>query len=60
MGIMPESIAFLIIDKADLHQHTMVPMQKDTNATFKITKTKAELLEFDSFENEIKKVMGHI
>ena len=34
MGIMPESIAFLIIDKADLHQHTMVPMQKGHQCHF--------------------------
>lgn len=57
LGIMPDSISFMIVDKANLDDHTLVAMQKGTNATFKITKSKADLLAFDSFEAEIKKVV---
>lgn len=58
LGISPNDIKYLIINKNDLNQHTLVSMAKGSNASFKLTKSKDVLRNFNIFNEEIKEVTG--
>lgn len=57
LGITPDKIGFLIIQKQDLGRppHKLVSMQRGTNSSFNLTKKLDDLLSFDKFQDEITK-----
>jgi len=57
LGIRPDTIDFLIIQKQDLGRppHKLAPMASSTNSSFKLTKKPDDLISFDKFQDEIVK-----
>ncbi len=55
-GISPDDISYIIINKNDLNKHSMVSMAKNSNASFKLTKSKKNLRCFDDFCNDINAI----
>lgn len=58
-AISPDDINYLIIPKDDLItiKHTMVSMAKGSNSSFKLTKKKSDLNNFDSFCDDLNKTI---
>lgn len=58
LGVMPNNIRFRIIAKKDRDQYTLVSMAKGTNTGFKLILPPSKLHSFDSFSEEVAKVLG--
>ena len=54
LGIMPTKIGFFMIAKPKLDEEKLVPMQKGTNATFKLTKKCKDAHDFSKFLHILK------
>jgi hypothetical protein len=57
-GISPNDIGYIIINKNDLNNHSMVSMAKGSNSSFKLTKNKKDLKNFDIFCDDMKIITG--
>lgn len=59
-GVLPEEIRYEIVPKSKIGStnYKMMPMQKSTNATFKITRPSAKLEKFGTFRTAIVKLLG--
>ena len=53
LGVAPDTIYYLIINKKDLYDYTLVSMAKGSNSSFKLTLTKKELKFFKDFQKDI-------
>lgn len=54
-GISPNELGFIVVPKAKLGagKYKMVPMARGSNASFKLTRKKSELLSFSDFKKVI-------
>jgi len=60
LGVLPTTILYKIVSKSELtnqDNYRLASMQKDTNATFKLTRTENELRSFKHFKSEITQLL---
>ncbi len=60
IGILPTKIKYIIVPKEWLNNRDdfrVVPMQKNSNSTFKLTKSVNQLSDFENFEEDIVQII---
>ncbi|OQX28774.1 MAG: hypothetical protein B0D92_07255 [Spirochaeta sp. LUC14_002_19_P3] len=63
LGVSPSSLRFGVWSKADVttgKAGNLVSMEKNANASYKLTKDKSGLLPIDTFKDEIKRLVRRI
>ena len=58
LGITPNHIHYLIVEKRNLDQHKLVSMAKGANSAFKLTRTIKQMKGFDTFKCEIERELA--
>lgn len=59
-GISPDDIGYLVVDKNNLNQESLVSMAKNSNSLFKLTKNKNGLSDFNNFCSDMKQITGGV